>query len=164
MCRHAHKNLSHSAAADELSPGTIGHMFDRLHGLAADQVFSHMSRTMHAVDLSFSQLTTLFRLYRHGPQRIGDLAKAVNLSPCATSRLVARLVTENMVAKHPNPDNKRERLVCLLPAGQDYIKELQHCTAAAYEALFCRVPAELRAKLLHVLEETSTYLPHTPSG
>jgi len=114
---------------------------------------------MHSLDLSFSQLNSLFRIYRHGAQRIADLAEGAHLSHCATSRLVSRLEREGLVSKQPNLSNRRERLVQLTSVGEAYLKELQKSTAAAYKNLFQDLPGSLAKKLQDVLEEVLPLLP-----
>jgi DNA-binding MarR family transcriptional regulator len=148
----AHINSQHPSTE-------LGRLFDHLHSMAADQVFTSMALAMHSVDLSFSQLGTIVQLYRHGALRIGELARALHLSPCATSRLVTRLVAEGLTEKRPNPDNKRERIVVLTREGRTYMERLQRSTATAYENLFCDVPPELKTQLLSTLMEVVPFLP-----
>ncbi len=123
-----------------------------------------MAQVMHAVDLSFSQLSTLFRLSRHGSLRIGDLAQGAHLSPCATSRFVARLVTDGLVEKHPNPENRRERLVVLTEQGSAYLERLRRCSAQAYDDLFLNVPSDLKERLLDTFAELKPLIPQERSA
>lgn len=139
-------------------PGELGLRFDRLHGLAAGQVFTRMARTMHAADLTFSQLNVISQLEQRGAQRIADLAQGAHLSHCATSRLVSRLEREGFVEKHRNSANGRERLVRLTPRGRELFRGLQRSTARAYETLFRTVPAELAGRFLELLKEVEPYL------
>lgn len=146
------------AETDALS--RLGWCFDRLHSLAAAQVFNHMVSAMRSGDVSFSQVNALFRLYAHGPQRIGDLARAVRLSPCATSRLVTRLADEGLVEKRRNEENRREKRIVLTAAGLKFLDDLERNTADAYRNIFAGVPPELNGRLLDLLE---AILPQLPS-
>lgn len=155
---NAHIENDNDAAPAEVL-ARLGRHCDHLHSLAAAQVFSHMARSMHSVDVSFSQINALFRLYSHGPQRIADLAAGAHLSQCAASRLVERLVGEGLVEKETNRENRREKLVRLSASGLAYLKDLQQKTAAAYEGILRALPPPLAARLLAVLEEVSVFLP-----
>ena len=137
----------------------LGWDFDHIHSLAAAQIFSHMAWSMHSGEVSFSQINAMFRLYRHGPQRIVDLADGAHLSQCAVSRLVSRLVREGLVEKQENPASRRERLIRLSAAGMAYLKDLQRKTAVAYGQLFQAAPPALTQRLLDVLDEMLPFLP-----
>lgn len=146
------------AETDGLS--RLGWCFERLHSLAAAQVFNHMGKAMRSGDVSFSQVNALFRLYAHGPQRIADLARALGLSPCATSRLVTRLADEGLVEKRQNAENRREKHIVLTAAGQKFLKNLERNTADAYRNILADLPPESSGRLLELLE---TLLPQLPS-
>ncbi|MFU2208472.1 MarR family winged helix-turn-helix transcriptional regulator [Solidesulfovibrio sp. C21] len=150
---------SDNAGGPSATLARLGRDFDLLHSLAAAQVFSHMALSMHSVDLSFSQINALFRLYGHGPQRIADLAAGAHVSQCAASRLVERLVAEGLVEKQTNLENRREKLVRLSAAGLAYLQDLQQKTAAAYESILQALPPPLAQRLLDVLEEIIPHLP-----
>lgn len=157
MCMNAYIDHNESGRAGDLT--RLGQSFDHLHSLAAAQVFAYMSRSMHNTDATFSQINVLFRLYRHGPQRIADLAEGAHLSHCATSRLISRLEKEGQVDKQPNTENRRERLVSLTSEGLAYLKDLQQKTTAAYVTLFKELPPALRARLQEVLDDVLALMP-----
>lgn len=144
-------------ASSVLAP--LGRHFDHLHSLVAARIFSHMARSMHSVDVSFSQINALFGLYSHGAQRIADLAAAAHLSHCAASRLVSRLEQEGLVRKQYNPANRRERWIHLTPAGIAYLRKLQQETANAYADALQDVPPALAKQLLEVLDGIVPFLP-----
>ncbi|WP_320169501.1 MarR family transcriptional regulator [Maridesulfovibrio sp.] len=156
MCMDAHKNKI-SRKTD--TPSELGRAFDCLHGMASDRIFSQMSKSMRAADLSFSQMTAIVRLYKYGSQRIGELATGSGLSPCATSRMVSRLVSLGLVEKLPNPENKRERLVYLTQDGHDFFENLQTITANAYDEVLATLPAELKTDLIGILSRMEPFLP-----
>ncbi|OIO00600.1 MAG: hypothetical protein AUJ49_09590 [Desulfovibrionaceae bacterium CG1_02_65_16] len=150
--------IEHGNSAEGELP-RLGRCMDRMHSLAAAQIFSHMAGSMRSGDISFSQINVLFWLYGHGPQRIADLAQATRLSHCAMSRLVSRLESDGLASKQENAANRRERLIGLTPGGLDFLRDLQRNTAAAYENVFTGVPPELRGELLAVLERLLPLLP-----
>ena len=58
------------------------------------------------VDLTFTQLRALFVLGRQ-PLRVSDLAKALGMSLASASALSERLVRQGLVARHPDPTDRR---------------------------------------------------------
>jgi len=137
---------------------------DRLHALASARIFSHMAQSMRSGDVSFSQVTVLFRLYGQGPQRIADLAAAAHLSQCAASRLVSRLEQEGLVVKQQCV-NRRERHISLTPVGISFLKQLQQQTATAYKDLLSHIPGHLIQQLSQGLEAIMPFLsPHELSS
>lgn len=137
----------------------LAYNLDRLHALASARIFSHMAQSMRSGDVSFSQVTVLFKLYGQGPQRIADLAAGAHLSQCAASRLVSRLEQEGLVEKQQNLANRRERRISLTPAGLVFLKQLQQQTAAAYENLLRHVPPQLIQQLSTDFDALMPFLP-----
>jgi len=163
MCMNAHVEFATEEPDGETQvPGELGRYFDRLHALASAQIFMHMAQAMRSVDLSFSQLNALFRLYRFGPQRIAELAESAYLSPCAASRLADRLVRDGLATKRTNPESRRERLVELAPLGYECIARLRESTARAYDEILRPLPPELAGELLALLRRADPFLPLEP--
>ena len=142
----------------------LGRMFDLLHCLTSAQVFHDMSRSMHSADLSFSQITALFTLHRFGPQSIAVLAKGVHLSHAAASRMVEKLVREDLAHRNQDPDNRRRKLVRLSRKGSEFLETLRECTVQAYVELLANAPIRLRDRLWSVLNEIKPYLPPEAGG
>ena len=163
ICMNAH--ITHTDPSVQTATlSTVANNLDRLHALATARIFSHMAQSMRSGDVSFSQVTVLFRLYGQGPQRIADLAAAAHLSQCAASRLVSRLEQEGLVVKQQCV-NRRERHISLTPVGISFLKQLQQQTATAYKDLLSHIPAHLIQQLLQGLEAIMPFLsPHELSS
>lgn len=73
-------------------------------------------RAEHAFPLS--QGTVLGRLDRHGPLSVSDLATAERVRPQSMAQTVTDLETTGLVARHPDPHDRRRALVSLTPAGR----------------------------------------------
>lgn len=154
---------AHIIASDDSSPpGDLGRLADHLHSLASARAFTYLARTMRLIDLSFSQMYALFRLYRFGPQRIADLATNAHLSAPAASRMASRLVALGLASKRINPESRRERLVEITPQGLDFIRGLSFRTAQAYEELFRPLPPEVVSSFFDALRRVSPLLPSLP--
>lgn len=69
-------------------------------------------------DLTVSQLSALSVLRREGPLSAGDLASREHVQPPSMTRIVAALQRLGMVERRDNPDDGRQVLVGLTPAGR----------------------------------------------
>lgn len=68
-------------------------------------------------DLAVGHFSTLSTLYRNGPQRPSDLARAERFTPPAVSRIVAALEERGLVMRKPSPDDARSSLVEITEEG-----------------------------------------------
>ncbi len=68
-------------------------------------------------DLAVGHFSTLSTLYRNGPQRPSDLARAERFTPPAVSRIVAALEERGLVVRKPSPDDARSSLVEITEEG-----------------------------------------------
>jgi len=81
------------------------------------------------VDLTFTQLRALFVLGRQ-PLRVSDLAKALAMSLASGSALSDRLVRQGLVARHPDPTDRRSVFLHLAPSGARLLRRLDHAQTA----------------------------------
>jgi DNA-binding MarR family transcriptional regulator len=73
------------------------------------------------VGLTLSQLSVLALLGRSGPMTLGDLAAAEQVRPPSMTRTVASLVELRMVDRSPSPNDGRQFVVSVTPAGRDLL-------------------------------------------
>ena len=66
---------------------------------------------------SLSQGAVLGRLDRQGPGAVSDLAVAERVRPQSMAQTVAELEAAGLVARRPDPDDRRRALVELTPQG-----------------------------------------------
>jgi DNA-binding MarR family transcriptional regulator len=71
-----------------------------------------------AADLTFTQLRALSVLSRKQPQRMSDLAEALDMTPASASALIDRIDQRGFVARRSDPDDRRTVLVELSRRGQ----------------------------------------------
>jgi DNA-binding MarR family transcriptional regulator len=81
------------------------------------------------VDLTFTQLRALFVLGRQ-PLRVSDLAKALGMSLASASALSDRLVRQGLVARHPDPTDRRSVFLHLAAAGARLLRRLDQTQTA----------------------------------
>ncbi|HEO1802622.1 TPA: MarR family transcriptional regulator [Acinetobacter baumannii] len=137
---------------------TLGHYLDHLHGLVATELFPHMGKAVNG-DFSFSQLNTLFLLYKQSPCSIAEIAENAGISHNAASRMVNRLVQGGYVTRDEDKLDRRQKKVTLTYDGLLKLRELQIITTDVYNKIFSNIPKELCLKLESVLKEIEIYLP-----
>jgi DNA-binding MarR family transcriptional regulator len=76
------------------------------------------------VDLTFTQLRALFVLGRQ-PLRVSELAKALGMSLASASALSDRLVRQGLVARHPDPTDRRSVFLHVATAGARVLRRLE---------------------------------------
>jgi DNA-binding MarR family transcriptional regulator len=94
--------------------------------LAADLriAVGELIRRLRAENLfPLTQTWVLGRLDREGPSSVSDLAQALRVRPQSMAQTIGDLEAEGMVARNPDPNDRRRALVSLTPAGRARIEE-----------------------------------------
>lgn len=69
--------------------------------------------------VSLTQLSALATLAKEGPMTPGALATRERVRPPSMTRVIASLVELGLVARSSHPDDRRQVLVVVSPAGED---------------------------------------------
>src|SRR5829696_9207942 len=75
-------------------------------------------------DLGWYDLLWAIRRSPGGRLRVNELAREVVLSPTAMSRFVDRAVAAGVVAREPDPDDRRAQQVVLTDAGRALLRRM----------------------------------------
>ncbi len=75
-------------------------------------------------DLGWYDLLWALRRSPGGRLRVNELAREVVLSPTAMSRFVDRAVAAGVVAREPDPDDRRAQLVVLTDEGRELLRRM----------------------------------------
>src|ERR1700760_4288512 len=70
-----------------------------------------------------TQTWVLGRLDREGPASVSDLAQALRVRPQSMAQTIGDLEADGMVARNPDPNDRRRALVSLTSAGRSRIEE-----------------------------------------
>ena len=81
--------------------------------------FNYLKRS----ELSLLQAYALTHLYFKGPIKISELCEHMMVSPGAASQMVDRLERLQMVARIPDPKDRRVRKVIVLDKGERFMQE-----------------------------------------
>lgn len=86
-----------------------------------------------------------------GPLRMTAIADRLAVVPRTVTDLVDGVEAAGLVARRPDPDDRRSTLVTLTPEGSRLIERLRVARQQSAEDVFGRLPAADRAVLLRVL-------------
>jgi DNA-binding MarR family transcriptional regulator len=101
--------------------------------------------------LTPTEMSVLGVLVRQGPLGLSDLAAIESVNPTMLSRVVAKLVSTDLVDRVPDPTNHRAVLVGATPAGRTVHARIRdERTAALTEALRRMPAAQVRSVLSSV--------------
>ncbi len=93
--------------------------------------------------VSLPQFRVLVLLHTRGPQRSGDLARAIGVHPSTFSRSADRLVAGGWVHRTENPDSRREVMVALTAQGEELVSDVSRRRRAEMAAVLGRLdPAD----------------------
>jgi DNA-binding MarR family transcriptional regulator len=76
-----------------------------------------------AEDTTLAQYRALVVLASRGPQRMVDLAKALEVTPSTAGRMCDRLLRKGLIRRHRARTDRREVLVSLTAAGRVVVDE-----------------------------------------
>ena len=92
-------------------------------------------------DLSPTASEVLYRLHAEGPVRLTALASAVAISQPSMTQLIQRLERRGLVARSPDPADRRAALVAISEGGRRLVLERQDEVRARLRELLTMLPA-----------------------
>jgi DNA-binding MarR family transcriptional regulator len=75
-------------------------------------------RESHELPLAFFESLLFISRASRGSMRVGDLARALRVTVGGTSKLVDRIERAGLIAREPDPDDRRASRVVLTTAGK----------------------------------------------
>lgn len=108
--------------------------------------------------LSMPQMATLFLLRAQGPHSVSAIAAHLGLSLAATSHLIERLVQHELVTRHEDPSDRRQKRVALDAAGVALVREADRRAAEVLEPSLSALPHDLQTRLSSVIHEVARAL------
>ncbi|WP_406438267.1 MarR family transcriptional regulator [Streptomyces sp. NBC_00631] len=120
---------------------------------ASRLVVALSARALAAVDvpLTLPQLRSLVALHGCGPIKLVAMAATLGVTPSTALRMAERLESLALIDRKVNPDNRREVVLSLTPAGQRLVEEVLGHRRAEIRTLVERLPAQQRAALVPAL-------------
>jgi len=110
-----------------------------------------MAATSDVTDLL--HLRALVILSSGPPLSLGALAQAVGIHLTRASRLCDRLVARGFIDRADDPQNRRQLLLRLTPAGREVVDEVMHERAEQIRPILARMDTLDRRSLVTALRE-----------
>ncbi|MEB6238781.1 MarR family transcriptional regulator [Staphylococcus gallinarum] len=138
----------------------------------AEDVFKALSKTTHYLHQKFETQLTDHEIpeYLTGPRlrvlnvilesdkiRMSDLASKLGIKARTVTQFVDVLEKENLLARLPDPDDRRATLLQLTDMAVPLIKRVRSITDEIVEELFAPLPPEKRIQLLDILSSLVDY-------
>lgn len=133
-----------TAAGDELVDAVLG---------ASRALVAVAARSLVNVaeDVTLAQYRVLVELAARGPQRLADLADAVNVDPSTMTRMADRLVRKGLVSRRRASTDRRTVKVSLASPGRQLVLEVTRKRRAELAAILSRLPDQDRRPVLAAL-------------
>lgn len=104
------------------------------------------------VDIERSGFVLMARIEEHDMARLGDIASAADIDIASASRQVARLVAHGLVARRPDPDDRRAMHHHLTADGVAALERLRAARRAWLEDLLRTFDPEDRRQFSLLLD------------
>jgi DNA-binding MarR family transcriptional regulator len=137
-------------------PESVAHLTQRLialMGVLHSRVAGDALSLMVESQLTLPQMVCLHVLLARGAQSVNQVADALSLSASAASHLIDRLVERELVLRIEGKDDRRQKQISITPAGAELIAKLGAARAAQIEAAVATLDADLRERLVGVVEQ-----------
>ncbi len=124
------------------------HTIDRLAvAEGVDQLVVLLTRLSPRNGLSLVAASTLSVLARGGPMRLTDLAEAAAVTQPSMTGLVGRLVSQGLVERTPDDQDRRSVKIAIADAGRDLLARRRVLQASTLASLIDTLDADDRAAL-----------------
>jgi len=102
-------------------------------------------------EVTLPQYRTLVVLRTQGPQRAGDVAAHLGVTPSTASRMIERLVRKRLVRRVRTRDDRRTLRVSLTDAGADVVAQVTARRRAEIEGILQHMPVRGRKAVAEAL-------------
>jgi DNA-binding MarR family transcriptional regulator len=104
-----------------------------------------------AEETTIAQYRTLVVLASRGPQRMVDLAAALDVAPSTAGRMCDRLVRKRLIRRHRARADRRAVLVSVTAAGRLVVDQATARRRALIEDILAKLPAETQRAVAEAL-------------
>jgi DNA-binding MarR family transcriptional regulator len=109
------------------------------------------------LNLGFTQLAALYALYDSGTMTMADMADTLGRSPSAVSRLVDSLEKRQLVERHQDAEDRRQRTLVLTGRGKAVLGRVDRARVEEFLAIVRPLPTPERAVVAVGVAALSTH-------
>jgi DNA-binding MarR family transcriptional regulator len=102
-------------------------------------------------EVTLPQYRALVILASRGPQRVADLAAALDVNPSTATRMCDRLVRKRLVRRHRSASDRRSVQVVLSESGRRLIDEVSRYRRRDVSRIVRRMPQASRTQVVEAL-------------
>ncbi len=106
-----------------------------------------------AEETTIAQYRALVVLASHGPERMVDLAGALDVAPSTAGRMCDRLVRKGLVRRHRARGDRRAVLVSVTAAGREIVDEASARRRALIADILSRLPLSAQRSVAGALQD-----------
>jgi DNA-binding MarR family transcriptional regulator len=117
------------------------------------QLEEELQESLRPSGVPIEHLRVLEALDRAKALPMGELATRALVEPPTLTKIVDRMVSDSLVFRSPDPDDRRRVLILLAPAGQALIKQLRKHSAAQEKRLNRQLRTGKADELRNLLRE-----------
>jgi DNA-binding MarR family transcriptional regulator len=104
-------------------------------------------------DLTPSQFRALRVLTHHAALRPSELSEHLRIAPRSTTEVLDGLAAKGLVARSPDPEDRRATLVTPTDHGRDVAAQIRSASGSESARVFAKLTADDRAQLARILSE-----------
>jgi DNA-binding MarR family transcriptional regulator len=128
-----------------------GHLLRRAH----QRHTSLFVEMMGSIDLTPTQFAALARIREGGPATQNHLGRMTAMDPATIQGVVRRLVARGLVARQPDPDDRRVMVLSLTEAGERLARRAVAVARRITRETLAPLPAAQRALFVDLLRKLS---------
>ena len=117
------------------------------------QLEDELQERLRPEGVPIDQLRVLEALDRGGALPMGELAERALVEPPTLTKIVDRMVSESLVFRSPDPNDRRRVLISLAPAGKVLWTRLRRVSQEQEERLVRQLPRDKAKELRSLLRE-----------
>ncbi len=96
----------------------------------------YADRCMNGGTIGFPERLILMFLKAHGSSNQESISEELQVDKGSIARTISKLEEKGLVSREINPNNKREKLVSLLPKAEDELDQMQDSYQQLEKAMF----------------------------
>jgi DNA-binding MarR family transcriptional regulator len=109
-------------------------------------------------DMTWAQKKILFLIESHGPQKMSDIARQINVTMSGATAVVDKMVRAALVTRESDPDDRRVIRIALSDAGRKMMAECASTQVRCLEQILGKLSDAKRAELLESFERIHALL------
>jgi DNA-binding MarR family transcriptional regulator len=117
---------------------------------------AELEERLRPAGVPIEQLRILELLQDSDGRSMGDLAQRALIEPTTLTKIIDRMVSDGVVYRAPDPNDRRRELIRLAAGGKALFKRLDRITIAQQDRLQKRIPPakmeELRRLLTDIMD------------